>query len=91
MEPENLLPHSQEPVTGPYPEQDDCSHVLTPYFFTIHFNISFQSFPRLLSSRHISREIVSMHFLISSLRALYTTHPFVLLLNPSYYYLVKEI
>ena len=39
MEPEGLLPHSQEPATCPYPEPDQYSPCFPSSFSKIHFNI----------------------------------------------------
>jgi hypothetical protein len=38
MEPEGSLPCSQEPSTGPHPQQDSCSPY-HPILSKIHFNI----------------------------------------------------
>jgi hypothetical protein len=38
IEPEGLLPFSQEPATGSYLEPNETSPYLPPYFFKIHFN-----------------------------------------------------
>jgi hypothetical protein len=43
METESSLASSQELATGPYPVP---AHVLTPYFFKIHFNNILSSTPR---------------------------------------------
>jgi hypothetical protein len=39
MEPEGSLPHSQEPVTYPYPDPDLASPCPPSHFCKIHFNI----------------------------------------------------
>jgi hypothetical protein len=39
MEPEGLLPHSQQPATCPYPEPDRASPFQPSYFPKAHFNI----------------------------------------------------
>jgi hypothetical protein len=47
MEPEDSLPHSQEPATCPYPEPDRSKvHTLTSHFLQIHLNIILPSTPR---------------------------------------------
>jgi hypothetical protein len=46
MELRALLPHSQEPTTGPYGEPDESCQHLPCYFFKIHFNIIFTSLSR---------------------------------------------
>ena len=40
MEPEDLLPHSQDPATCPYPEPHQSNTFPPFHFFKIHFNIS---------------------------------------------------
>ena len=40
MKTEGLLPHSQEPVTCPYPESDQSSPCLPSHFLNIYFNIT---------------------------------------------------
>jgi hypothetical protein len=45
MDPEGLLPCSQELATGPYPEPEDFSPH-TYILFKIHFNIFFPAMPR---------------------------------------------
>jgi hypothetical protein len=39
MEPEGLLPCSQEPSIGPYPEPDRSVHTVPNYLSNIHFNM----------------------------------------------------
>jgi hypothetical protein len=39
MEPESLLPYSQELANGPYPDLDESNPHLHTLFFKIHFNI----------------------------------------------------
>jgi hypothetical protein len=39
MESEGSLSCSQEPATGPYPEQDESTTHLSSLLFNIHFNI----------------------------------------------------
>jgi len=46
MEPQSLLPCSQEPATGPILSQNNLVHTLTTYFSKIHSNICFPSMPR---------------------------------------------
>jgi hypothetical protein len=41
MDPEGSLPCSQKLATIPYPEPDESSTHLPPYFPKIHFNIIF--------------------------------------------------
>jgi hypothetical protein len=43
MEPEDSLPHSQQPATSPYPEPDRSSPCPPSHFLKIHFNIILQS------------------------------------------------
>jgi hypothetical protein len=45
MEPEGSSPHSQQPVTYPYPEQDRFSPRTRSHFCKIHFNIILTSTP----------------------------------------------
>ena len=40
MKTEGSIPHSQEPVTCPYPEPDQSSPCLPSHFLNIHFNIT---------------------------------------------------
>ena len=47
MEPEGLLPHSQNPITCPNPEPDQSSPCHTSHFLKIHLNIIFSSAPAL--------------------------------------------
>jgi hypothetical protein len=59
MEPESLLPYSQDPTTGPYPEPDVSSpHAYTLFLYTIlilfsHLRLGFPSdpFPSRLRSK----------------------------------------
>jgi hypothetical protein len=39
MQPWGSLPYSQQPSTGTYPESNESSPQLLPYFHKIHFNI----------------------------------------------------
>jgi hypothetical protein len=39
MDPDSLLPFSQEPSTGPYPDPDQSSHATPSYLYKIRFNI----------------------------------------------------
>ena len=45
MEPEGLLPHSQQPATCPYPEQHRFSPCSPSYILQINFNIILPSTP----------------------------------------------
>jgi hypothetical protein len=43
MQPKDSLPYLQDPDTGPYLNQMNLVHRLTPYLFKMNFNIIFQS------------------------------------------------
>jgi hypothetical protein len=49
MEPEDSLPCSQDPITGPYSRPDNSVHSLLPHLYKIHFNIILPSTPILPS------------------------------------------
>jgi hypothetical protein len=69
MEPEGLLPCSQQPTTGPYPESDENPvHTYTSYLPYIHSNIILPSASRFSEwSPHFSRD--SSVSIVSILRA----------------------
>jgi len=73
MEPECLLPCSEEPTSGPCLEPDESSHNFPPHLPKIHSNIIFQS---TLSGLFLSGLPIKILYasIISSIRSECPTH-----------------